>query len=150
MGQFFSAMGIDIQRGGRVKTKKRTCKSQNPYVRLLCKLYKFLARRTDSKFNKVIYKRMNMSRRNRPPLSLPKISSAMEGKDGKIAVVVGTVTDDKRLFDVPKLSVCATRFTETARAHCEGWWRLPHIRCLGFAVSPGSRHCIAAWSGEST
>merc|ERR1711924_218249 len=95
---------------------KRTCKSQNPYVRLLCKLYKFLARRTDSKFNKVIYKRMNMSRRNRPPLSLSKIQSAMEGKDGKIAVVVGTVTDDKRPFDVSKLSVCATRFTETARA----------------------------------
>merc|ERR1711924_410664 len=116
MGQFFSAMGIDIQRGGRVKTKKRTCKSQNPYVRLLCKLYKFLARRTDSKFNKVIYKRMNMSRRNLPPLSLSKIQSAMEGKDGKIAVVVGSVTDDKRLFDVSKLSVCATRFTETARA----------------------------------
>mmetsp|Transcript_48262 Transcript_48262/g.155616 ORF Transcript_48262/g.155616 Transcript_48262/m.155616 type:complete len:118 (+) Transcript_48262:2-355(+) len=40
----------------------------------------------------------------------------MEGKDGKIAVVVGTVTDDKRLYEVPKLSVCALRFTETARA----------------------------------
>ncbi len=31
----------------------RVTKSANPYVRLLCKLYKFLARRTDSKFNKV-------------------------------------------------------------------------------------------------
>merc|ERR1719163_1502524 len=40
----------------------------------------------------------------------------MDGKDGKIAVVVGTVTDDKRLYEVPKLSVCAMRFTETARA----------------------------------
>jgi len=109
-------MGIDIVGGGRVKTKKRICKSQNPYVRLLCKLYKFLARRTDSKFNKVISKRLNMSRRNRPPLSLSKLASSMEGKDGKIAVIVGTVTDDKRLFDVPKLLVCATRFTETARA----------------------------------
>merc|ERR1719223_2602114 len=34
----------------------------------------------------------------------------------KIATVVGTVTDDKRVFDVPKLSVCALRFTESARA----------------------------------
>merc|ERR1712232_903749 len=29
---------------------------------------------------------------------------------------VGTVTDDARVFDLPKLSVCALRFTETARA----------------------------------
>merc|ERR1740117_2385814 len=40
----------------------------------------------------------------------------MGKKDGKIATVVGTVTDDKRVYDVPKLSICALRFTETARA----------------------------------
>merc|ERR1711862_611288 len=90
--------------------------SQNPYVRLLIKLYKFLARRTDSKFNKVILKRLNMSRRNKPPLSMSKLIKNMGSKEGKIAVVVGAVTDDKRVFDVPKLSVCALRFTETARA----------------------------------
>jgi hypothetical protein len=37
-------------------------------------------------------------------------------QDGKIAVVVATVTDDVRLFEVPKIRVCALRFTETARA----------------------------------
>merc|ERR1712118_207986 len=89
---------------------------QNPYLRLLCKLYKFLGRRTDSKFNKVIFKRLNMSGRNKPPVSLSKLAKSMENKDGKIACVVGTIADDKRLFDVPKLSICATRFTETARA----------------------------------
>ena len=31
-------------------------------------------------------------------------------------VVVGTVTDDLRLGDLPKLSVAALRFTESARA----------------------------------
>merc|ERR1719246_216458 len=40
----------------------------------------------------------------------------MESKDGKIAVIVGTVTDDNRLYEEPKLTVCALRFTETARA----------------------------------
>merc|ERR1712127_96868 len=34
----------------------------------------------------------------------------------KIAVIVGTVTDDVRLLTVPKLNVCALRFTTTARA----------------------------------
>merc|ERR1712137_534044 len=66
--------------------------------------------------NKVISKRLNMTRRNKPPLSLSKLIKSMENKDGKIAVVVGTVTDDKRIFDVPKVTVCALRFTETARA----------------------------------
>merc|ERR1719156_383225 len=40
----------------------------------------------------------------------------MENKDGKVAVVVASITDDKRLIEVPKLAVCALRFTETARA----------------------------------
>mmetsp|Transcript_100406 Transcript_100406/g.251684 ORF Transcript_100406/g.251684 Transcript_100406/m.251684 type:complete len:135 (+) Transcript_100406:1-405(+) len=57
-----------------------------------------------------------MTRKSKAPLSLQKLAKLMENKDGKIAVVVGTVTDDKRLYDVPKLSVCALRFTETARA----------------------------------
>merc|ERR1712151_502733 len=30
--------------------------------------------------------------------------------------VVGTVTDDKRMYDAPKVTVCALRFTETARS----------------------------------
>lgn len=34
----------------------------------------------------------------------------------RIAVVVGTVTDDIRLLEVPKLTVAALRFTESARA----------------------------------
>merc|ERR1712147_529457 len=39
----------------------------------------------------------------------------MGGQD-KIVVFVGTVTDDIRLLDVPKLTVAALKFTETARA----------------------------------
>ncbi len=40
----------------------------------------------------------------------------MVAQEDKIAVVVATITDDVRLFDVPKLRVVALRFTETARA----------------------------------
>mmetsp|Transcript_6131 Transcript_6131/g.6601 ORF Transcript_6131/g.6601 Transcript_6131/m.6601 type:complete len:124 (-) Transcript_6131:22-393(-) len=109
-------MGIDIEAGGRKKNRVREVKSPNPYLRLLCKLYKFMARRTDSRFNKVISKRLNMTRRNRPPLSMSKLVLNMKNKDGKLACVVGTVTDDKRIYEVPKMTVCALRFTETARA----------------------------------
>lgn len=91
-------------------------KSDNVYLKLLVKLYRFLARRTDSKFVSVVLKRLFMSRTNRPPLSLSRLARFMMKKDGKIAVLVGTVTDDPRLLTVPKMTVCALRFTETARA----------------------------------
>lgn len=48
-----------------------------------------------------------MSRINRPPISLARITRLMKkpGREGRIAVIVGTVTDDQRIFDVPKLTV---------------------------------------------
>jgi len=71
-------MGIDLIAGGRSKRTHRTApKSDNIYLKLLVKLYKFLARRTDSKFCKVVLKRLFMSRINRPPLSLSKLAHFM-------------------------------------------------------------------------
>merc|ERR1719456_1211794 len=90
-------------------------------IRRLVKLYRFLARRIDCQFNKVILKRLFMSRMNRPPLSLSKAAKFMRGKDGKLAVIVGTVTDDVRMLECPKgLRLCALRVTETARARILG------------------------------
>merc|ERR1711970_1300477 len=111
-------MGIDIKAGGRIKNSNRKApQSENVYIRLLVKLYRFLARRTESRFNAVILKRLFMSRMNRPPLSLSKLAKFMRGKDGKMAVVVGTVTDDVRMLEAPKgIKLCALRVTETARA----------------------------------
>jgi len=40
----------------------------------------------------------------------------MAGREERIAVVVGTVTDDPRIFTIPKMTVCALRVTERARA----------------------------------
>merc|ERR1712230_126350 len=121
MGPFIT-MGIDIKAGGRIKKSNRKApQSENVYIRLLVKLYRFLARRTEAKFNSVILKRLFMSRMNRPPLSLSKLAKFMRGKDGKLAVIVGTVTDDVRMLEAPKgLRVCALRVTETARARILG------------------------------
>ncbi|KAK9281395.1 hypothetical protein L1049_004295 [Liquidambar formosana] len=60
-----------------------------------------------------------MSKVNKPPLSLSRLIRFMNGKGDKIAVVVGTVTDDIRVHEVPSLKVTALRFTETARARIE-------------------------------
>jgi len=114
-------MGIDIKAGGRIKTNKRTeVKGDNPYLKLLVKLYKFLARRTDSKFNAVISNRLCMTRVQKAPMTISKLIDLMKGKEDKIAVVCGPITNDSRLFEVATpIKVCALRFTETARARIE-------------------------------
>ena len=70
-----------------------------------------MARRTNAPFNKVVLKRLCMSRNNRPPLSLARLVRKMKvkGYEGKIAVVVGTVTDDVRVFEIPALKVCGDK-----------------------------------------
>ncbi|KAK1325514.1 60S ribosomal protein L18-2 [Acorus calamus] len=110
-------MGIDLVAGGKSKKTKRTApKSDDIYLKLLVKLYRFLVRRTGSKFNAVILKRLFMSKTNKPPISISRLAKFMSGKEGKIAVIVGTVTDDTRVYEVPALKVTALRFTGTARA----------------------------------
>merc|ERR1712077_55714 len=84
---------------------------------LLVKLYKFLARRTESKFNEIVMKRLFMSKTNRPPMSIARLVRKMKGdqRQNKIAVVVGTITDDSRIYEVPKMTVVALHVTEKAR-----------------------------------
>merc|ERR1712019_132694 len=108
-----SKMGIDIKHKKDRKAVRKATKSDDLYLNMLVKLYRFLARRTDSKFNQVVLRRLFMSRRNRQPLSLSRLSS--NAKEGKTSVVVGTVTNDIRLHNVPKLKLAALRVTEAAR-----------------------------------
>jgi len=99
--------------------KHRTqAKSDNIYVNLLVKLYSFLARRTNAGFNKMVLKRLMMSRTNRPPLGLNRVLRYTQKNPEAIAVVVGTVTDDIRLdgHDIRSLKLCALRVTDGARA----------------------------------
>ena len=113
-------MGIDIRhnKGAYKRRPHRSApKSEDIYLGLLVKAYRFLARRTDAPFNKVVLKRLFMSRINRPPLSLARLVRKMssKGREGKTAVVVGTVTNDLRMLEVPKMRICALRVTEAAR-----------------------------------
>lgn len=112
-------MGIDLYKRGRIQKKLvRTATTPNLYHRLLIKLYRFLARRTDSEFNKIVHRRLNHSRVTRYPMSISKLvkHANTEQKRGKILVVVGNVLNDERLLTVPKLRICALRVTEEARS----------------------------------
>ncbi|TYH05542.1 hypothetical protein ES288_A08G091100v1 [Gossypium darwinii] len=112
-------MGIDLVAGGKSKKTKRTApKSDDIYLKLIVKLYRFLVR-SGSKFNAVILKRLFMCKVNKPPLPLSRLIEFMKGKEDKIVVVVGTVTDDIRIYEVPALKVTALRFTKTARARID-------------------------------
>lgn len=80
-------------------------------------MYRFLARRTDSKFNAVVLKRLCMSRTNRPTVSISAIAKQLSDSPSKlVVVVVGTVTNDERMLELPQMTVAALKFTKTARA----------------------------------
>jgi len=114
-------MGIDLDHRHKKNGRRTAPQSKDPYLLLLVKLYRFLARRTHSPFNKVVLKRLFMSRINRPPISVSKIQGNLPKKaDEKLIVaVVGTVTNDTRINDVKKLNICALRFTTGVRARIE-------------------------------
>jgi large subunit ribosomal protein L18e len=112
-------MGIDLKAGGRRigHNSRKAPVSKNVYVKLLEKLFAFIARRGDSKFAETICKRLRMSQLNKAPISVSRLARYMKGDDkiGKTAVIVGTVTGDKRTLELPALKVAALRFTEEAR-----------------------------------
>ncbi|KAL6092115.1 hypothetical protein STEG23_024224 [Scotinomys teguina] len=133
-------MGVDIRHNKDRKVRRKEPKSQDIYLRLLVKLYRFLARRTNSTFHQVVLKRLFMSRTNRPPLSLSRMIRKMKlpGRENKIAVVVGTVTDDVRILEVPKLKVCALRVSSRARSRISRLGGREVYRHFGKA--PGTPH----------
>nr|CCA65972.1 60S ribosomal protein L18 [Tetracapsuloides bryosalmonae] len=111
-------MGVDIEHKHVRKVERREPRSENPYVSLLVKLYRFLARRAPCQFNKKVLKRLCQSRIQKPVISvarLKKHASIVNG-DKKILTVVGTVTNDERIDEIPKMTVCALKFTKMARA----------------------------------
>ncbi|KAI9787566.1 MAG: Replication factor A protein 1 [Geoglossum umbratile] len=122
LAEVIKLYSIDLDSHHVRSSHRKAPKSENVYLKLLVKLYRFLARRTDSKFNKTVLRRLFMSRINRPPVSLSRIASVAANKHSskehanKTVVIIGTVTDDNRLLVVPKMSIAALRFTATARA----------------------------------
>ncbi|KAL5053094.1 hypothetical protein RYX36_033776 [Vicia faba] len=53
-----------------------------------------LVQRAPGNFNVVIFKRLLLSKVNKPPLSLSRLILFTKGKEAKIDVVVGAVTND--------------------------------------------------------
>lgn len=91
-------------------------KSQNIYPSLLIKLYRFLARQTNPTFNQMVLKRLFMS----PPTGhlgpfpewCRRGSFPARGQNHCgyyfFVVVIGTITDDIRVQEVPNLKVVCT------------------------------------------
>ncbi|CEF65151.1 60S ribosomal protein L18 [Strongyloides ratti] len=111
-------MGIDICHKYERKARRVVPKSQDPYQRLLAKVYKNLAVKTGSKFNAIIAKRLCMSRINRAPISVSKITKFVkrEGNEGKIVVTCSPVVNDPRIVEIPKMRIVTTKITRAARA----------------------------------
>ncbi|XP_008053791.1 60S ribosomal protein L18-like [Carlito syrichta] len=136
-------MGVDIQHNKDRKVWRKEPKSQDIYLRLLFKLYRFLARRTNSTFNQVVLKRLFMSCSNWPPLSLFRMIRKMKfpGRENKTAVVVGTITDNMRVQEVPKLKVCAL---------CVSSWACSRILKAGSKILTFDQLALGSPKGHGT
>jgi large subunit ribosomal protein L18e len=96
--------------GGRSSSK-----SPNVYLNFLIKIYRFLAKKNNSKFNQVVLKRLLMSRRNQASISLSGIVRYGMKERKKIIVIVGKVLNDERISIIPQLSLCALKISESAK-----------------------------------
>ncbi|NWS92752.1 RL18 protein, partial [Toxostoma redivivum] len=98
--------GIDIRHDKDRKVRRKEPKSQDIYLRLLVKVSPLCP-----------VPGPVPSRTGPGPASPPGFPMMKKpGRAGSTAVVVGTVTDDVRIQEVPKLKVCALRVTRGARS----------------------------------
>ncbi|NXV55383.1 RL18 protein, partial [Molothrus ater] len=109
--------GIDIRHDKDRKVRRKEPKSQDIYLRLLVKVRQ--ARDTGTGPGSAgIEPGIEPGPGPAGSGSLRSLPIRMMRKPGRAdrtAVVVGTVTDDVRIQDVPKLKVCALRVTRGAR-----------------------------------
>jgi len=109
-------MGGTIKKNLSKFSKSRSsAKSSNIYLSFLIKIYRFLSRRTNSKINQTILRRLVMSRKNQPSISLSRLILFGSKDKKKTIVVVGKVLNDERIFLIPKLSLCALRISSSAK-----------------------------------
>lgn len=60
-----------------------------------------------------------MAKQFRPPVSLSKLSVVNQTRKTGCIAVVATVVNDERLLVVPKMDICALKFSRTARDRIE-------------------------------
>ncbi|KAJ7333439.1 hypothetical protein DFH08DRAFT_708169, partial [Mycena albidolilacea] len=112
--------GIDITHHHVKKDARTASKSESSSKKYNTpQLYRFLAWCTDVSFNKVLLHHLFLSKMNHAPLSLSRIMKETTNTvdlPNKIIVLVGTITDDIRLTEVPKLTIAALRFICTRSA----------------------------------
>lgn len=74
-------------------------------------------------------RRLFMSKINRPVMSLARLIRQMkaEVRADKIAVVVGTISNDLRVFEVPKIKVSTKRLNSQLGEGLENCPRFPEL-----------------------
>ena len=108
-------MGKDTYKLTKPRTVRTEPASENPYLGTLVRLYRFQARRNATKFNKMILHRLMLSKTNRASMSLSRIAKMAGPKNTKTIVIPTTILDDKRIAKIPQMTVCALKFSESAR-----------------------------------
>nr|NP_001117136.1 large ribosomal subunit protein eL18 [Salmo salar]P24558.1 RecName: Full=Large ribosomal subunit protein eL18; AltName: Full=60S ribosomal protein L18 [Salmo salar]CAA36483.1 ribosomal protein [Salmo salar] len=131
-------MGIVIQHN-----KDRLVRPKQPLsedITLLVKIYRLPGSKcSTAPFNKVVLRRLFMSRTHRPPMSVSRMIRKMKlpGRENRTAVVVGTVTDDVRIHEIPNLKVSALKITRRNRTRILKFVQI--MRFVGLALAAPNR-----------
>eukprot|EP01070_Trichotokara_eunicae_P009083 Trichotokara_eunicae@DN5972_c0_g1_i1.p1 len=111
-------MGVDLPKKTKIQSFRGRKKigSRDPYLHLLIRLYKFLDRRASCQFNRQVLKALRSPRRVQGSVGIKRVIRNTRNRENATICVAGTVTNDNRVLETPKLSVCALKFTHTARS----------------------------------
>jgi large subunit ribosomal protein L18e len=112
-------MGIQNYRRMNGGVNRTSSASPNLYLALIIKVYRFLSRRTHSRFNKTVLKRLFMSRKNQSNVSISKINKIAKKNPGKTIVVVGKILNDERIDKISLIKVCALSCSVSAKNRIE-------------------------------
>lgn len=85
--------------------------TRNPQHVQLFNLFRRISENTKNETVHQITKRLTMSRSNRQPVKLSKLTQ----HTGKIIVCIGKILDDEKVFEIPKLKIIALNFSREAR-----------------------------------
>jgi large subunit ribosomal protein L18e len=108
-------MGQERIENPKKKVGKSSSKSSNLYLNMIIKIYRFLARRSYSNFNKTILKRLFMSRLHKASISLSRLNKIALKNPEKTIIVVGKILNDERKILIQPMKICALSFSETAK-----------------------------------
>merc|ERR1711936_173756 len=107
-------MGKDIGRTNLLQKNTAQYKGSNLYHKVAINTLNFVAENSKSPIVTKLRDAMNKSRRFRGAVSLKTVAKTALAYPDKLIVVAGSVCDDLRIHDMPKVNLCCLKYSASA------------------------------------